>query len=133
MHWSVRILIAMVTDGIKCHWRLPAPQMSNSRCYQNKDRLSVCWIILLQRKPDGPYQTSLTTKVIMKHVLYFHELSDVWIKCSKPFLEVLGKVKLILLRKFLTKYFAEQVSTKYCTCVTNTAIVLRWIRPVETP
>jgi len=57
MHWSVRILTAMATDRIKWHWRSPASQMSNSRCYGNKDMLSVCRIILLQRKPDGPHQT----------------------------------------------------------------------------
>jgi len=49
------------------------------------------------------------------------------------FLEVLGKVKLILLLTFPTKYVADQVSTKYCTCVIDTAIVLTWTRPVETP
>jgi len=47
----------MVTDGIMWHWRPTASKTSNSRYYHNKDRLSVCRIILLQRKPDGPHQT----------------------------------------------------------------------------
>jgi len=57
-------------------------------------------------------------------ICYYHGWSDVSIKCSERFPEVLGKVKLILLLKFPTKYVAEQISTKYCTCVINTAIVL---------
>jgi len=58
-------------------------------------------------------------------IFYYHRWSDVCIKCSERFPGDLWKVKLILLRKFPTKYVAEQVSTKYCTCVINTAIVLR--------
>jgi len=57
-------------------------------------------------------------------IFYYYGWSDVWIKCSERFPEVLGKVNLMLLLKFPTKYVPEQVSTKYCTCVINTAIVL---------
>jgi len=53
-----------------------------------------------------------------------HGWSDVSIKCSERFPEVLGKVMLILLLKFPTKYVAEQVSIKYYTRVINTAVVL---------
>jgi len=42
-------------------------------------------------------------------LFYYHGWSDVWIKCSERFPEVLGKVKLVLLRKFPTKNVAEQV------------------------
>ena len=41
----------MVTDVIKWNWELPASKMSNSDC-QNKDRLSVCRIFLIQQKPQ---------------------------------------------------------------------------------
>jgi len=54
----------------------------------------------------------------------YHRWFDIWIKCSEPFPEILGKVKLILLLKFPTKYVAEQVSSNYCICIINTAIVL---------
>jgi len=57
-------------------------------------------------------------------IFYYHGWSDVSIRCSEHFPEVLGKVKLILLLTFPTKYIAEQVSAKYCTCVRNSAIVL---------
>jgi len=50
-------------------------------------------------------------------IFYYHGWSDVSIKCSEHSPKVLGKVKLILLLKFPSKYVAEQVSTKYCTCV----------------
>jgi len=66
-------------------------------------------------------------------IFYYHGWSDVSMKCSELFPEDMGKVKLILLIKFPTKYVAEQVSTKYCTCVINTAIVLTCTRTVETP
>jgi len=48
---------------------------------------------------------------------YYHGWSDVSIKCSERFPEVLVKVELILLLKFHTKHVAEQVSTKHCICV----------------
>ena len=56
--------------------------------------------------------------------LFIDYQSEVLIQCSECFPEVLGKVKLILLLKFPTKYAAEQVSTKYCTFVINAAIVV---------
>jgi len=45
-------------------------------------------------------------------ICYYHGWSNVWIKCNEGFPKVLGKVKLILLMKFPTKYVAEQVSAK---------------------
>jgi len=47
---NVRILIAMVTDVIKWHWGAPVSKCQIQN-YQNKNRLSVCTILLLQRKP----------------------------------------------------------------------------------
>jgi len=54
----------MITDVIECRWGPPAfkRQIQN---YQNKDRLSVCRILLLQRTPrlgrtkpsNGPHET----------------------------------------------------------------------------
>jgi len=66
-------------------------------------------------------------------IFYYHGWSDIWIKCSERFPEVLGKVKLTLQLTFPTNCVPEQVSTKYCTCAINTAIVLVLTRPVETP
>jgi len=40
----------MVTDVIKRHWGPPVSKISNSRL-SNQDRLPVCRILLLQRKP----------------------------------------------------------------------------------
>jgi len=40
------ILTAMVTDWTKWHWEPPASQCQIQNC-QNKDRLSVCRILLL--------------------------------------------------------------------------------------
>jgi len=40
----------MVADMIKWHWGLPASKISNQD-YQNKDRLSVCRLLILQQKP----------------------------------------------------------------------------------
>jgi len=57
-------------------------------------------------------------------IFYYHGWSYVSIKCSERFTEVLGKVKLMLLLQIPTKYVAEQVSTEYCACVINTAVVL---------
>ena len=50
MYWKCSNATAMVTDVIRWLWESPASKMSNSN-YQNKDRLRVRRILLLQREP----------------------------------------------------------------------------------